>query len=88
MKEAEDSARKAVGKEPNDIGPLVTLASVLDREKKYKDSEATLRKALEIDPDNATVLNNLGYFLADRNERLVDAEALIRRAVNIEQTSW
>src|SRR5262249_39606733 len=69
VKEAEESARKAVALEPNDVGPLVTLASVQDREKKYKESEATLRKALEIDPDNATVLNNLGYFLADRNER-------------------
>jgi Tfp pilus assembly protein PilF len=33
------------------------------------------------------VLNNLGYFLADRNERLGEAEALIRRAVNIEPTN-
>jgi Tfp pilus assembly protein PilF len=32
-------------------------------------------------------LNNLGYFLADRNERLPEAEALIRRAVNIEPTN-
>jgi Flp pilus assembly protein TadD len=33
------------------------------------------------------VLNNLGYFLADRNDRLAEAEALIRRAVNIEPTN-
>jgi tetratricopeptide (TPR) repeat protein len=87
LKEAEETVRKAINLEPNDIGPLVTLSSIQDRQKKFKESEATLRKALEIDPDNATVLNNLGYFLADRNERLSEAEALIRRAVNIEPTN-
>jgi tetratricopeptide (TPR) repeat protein len=87
LKEAEDSARKAMELDPKDIGPLITLSSIQERQKKYKDSEATLRRALEVDPDNATVLNNLGYFLADRNERLPEAEALIRRAVNIEPTN-
>jgi len=87
VKEAEETARKAIAIDPNDLAPLVTLASVQDRMRKYKDSETTLRHALEIDPDNATVLNNLGYFLADRNERLPEAEALIRRAVNIEPTN-
>jgi Tfp pilus assembly protein PilF len=33
------------------------------------------------------VLNNLGYFLADRGERVQEAESLIRRAVNIEPTN-
>lgn len=87
LKEAEDTARKAIELDPKDLGPLVTLSSVQERQKKLKESEATLRKALEIDPDNATVLNNLGYFLADRNERLPEAESLIRRAVNIEPTN-
>jgi tetratricopeptide (TPR) repeat protein len=87
LKEAEDSARKAIELDPKDIGPLITLSSVQERQKKFKDSEATLRRALEIDPDNPTILNNLGYFLADRNDRLSEAEALIRRAVNIEPTN-
>ncbi|HEU4387543.1 MAG TPA: tetratricopeptide repeat protein, partial [Blastocatellia bacterium] len=87
LKEAEESARKAASLDPGDISPLVTLSTVQERQKKYKDSEGTLRKALEIDPDNATVLNNLGYFLADRNERLSEAEDLIRRAVNIQPTN-
>ena len=87
LKEAEDSARKAMELEPKDVGPLITLSSIQERQRKFKESEATLRHALDIDPDNATVLNNLGYFLADRNERLAEAEALIRRAVNIEPTN-
>ncbi|HWC76519.1 MAG TPA: tetratricopeptide repeat protein [Blastocatellia bacterium] len=87
LKQAEESARKAIGIDPSDIQPLITLSSIQDRQKKYKDSEATLRRALEIDPENATVLNNLGYFLTERNERLAEAEELIRRAVNIEPTN-
>lgn len=87
LRAAEESARRAVALDVDDIVPLVTLSTIQERQKKYKDSEATLRKALEIDPDNPTLLNNLGYFLADRNERLPESEELIRRAVNIEPTN-
>ncbi|MEW6735232.1 MAG: tetratricopeptide repeat protein, partial [Acidobacteriota bacterium] len=52
--------------------------------KNYKDSEETLRRVLLLDPDNATALNNLGYFLTERNERLEEALDLIQRAVNID----
>jgi tetratricopeptide (TPR) repeat protein len=87
LKEAEDSARKAVSLEPRDIDALVTLSIVQERQKKFKDSEATLRKALDVDPDNATLLNNLGYYLTERGDRLQEAEDLVRRAVNIAPTN-
>ena len=87
MKQAEDSARKAVSLEPNDIAPLITLSLIQERQDKFKEAEATLRKALEIDPANPTVLNNLGYYLAERGERLPEAADLIQRAVNIEPTN-
>ncbi|RPI15374.1 MAG: tetratricopeptide repeat protein, partial [Acidobacteriales bacterium] len=41
-----------------------------ERQKNYDAAEAEFRKALAIDPDNAAVLNYLGYMLADRNVRL------------------
>jgi Tfp pilus assembly protein PilF len=87
LKQAEDSVRKAVNLDANNVAPLITLSIVQERQKKFKDSEQTLRRALEIDPDNATVLNNLGYFLADRGERMQEAADLITRAVNIEPTN-
>lgn len=87
MKQAEESARKAVTLEPNDVAPLITLSLIQERQDKFKDAEATLRKALEIDPANPTVLNNLGYYLAERGERLAEAADLIQRAVNIEPTN-
>jgi tetratricopeptide (TPR) repeat protein len=87
LKQAEESTRKAISLEPNDIGPLITLSLIQERQDKFKDAEASLRKALEIDPENATVLNNLGYYLAERGERLPEAISLIQRAVNIEPTN-
>ncbi|MBI3650117.1 MAG: tetratricopeptide repeat protein [Acidobacteria bacterium] len=87
LKQAEETTRKAINLEPNDIGPLITLSLIQERQDKFKDAEASLRKALEIDPENATVLNNLGYYLAERGERLPEAISLIQRAVNIEPTN-
>ncbi len=36
---------------------------------------------LKDDPKNSTVMNNLGYFLAERNERLDEAIELIQKAL-------
>lgn len=84
---AERSIRKALDKDPSDTNLLITLSSIQDKSGRHSDSEATLRRVLELDPDNSTALNNLGYFLTERNERLDEALALIQRAVNIEPTN-
>ncbi len=84
---AEKSIRKALQAEPNDTGLLITLSSIQDRAGQYGESEKTLRQVLELDPDNSTALNNLGYFLTERNERLEEALGLIQRAVNIDPTN-
>lgn len=46
--------------------------------------EADLRRILQNEPDNAMVLNALGYTLADRNEKLEEALQLIERAATLE----
>jgi tetratricopeptide (TPR) repeat protein len=84
---AERSIRKALAADANDTGLLITLSSIQHQAKQYAESEKTLRRVLELDPENATALNNLGYFLAERNERLEEALALIQRAVNIDPTN-
>ncbi len=58
--------------------------TLYDREKKYEEAEAEFRKALAIDPQNATVLNYLGYMFADRGVRLPEAITLIRKAVDLD----
>lgn len=46
--------------------------------------ERDLRRILQDEPDNAMVLNALGYTLADRNEKLNEALQLIERAAALE----
>lgn len=87
FEDAERLARQAVRYDEKNIAYLVTLSSILERRKQYAESEQLLRNALALDPDNPTALNNLGYFLAERNERLDEALTLVQRAVNIEPTN-
>ena len=63
---------------------LITLSSAQERAGDTKGSEESLRRILSKDPKNATALNNLGYFLIERNERLNEALELIQRAVRAE----
>lgn len=59
-------------------------AANLERQKKYPEAEAAFRKILGETPDNAAVLNYLGYMLADHNMKLEDALAMIKKAVDQE----
>jgi tetratricopeptide (TPR) repeat protein len=85
--EAEATVRKALQLSPGDDNLLIHLSSIQDKAGQYRDSEKTLRELLRRDPENATALNNLGYFLVVRGERLEEAVSLIERAVNIEPTN-
>jgi len=60
------------------------LGSFLERLGRYQEAEASLRRAIELDPEHANALNYLGYSLADRGVRLDEALELIRRALGIE----
>ncbi|HKS30714.1 MAG TPA: tetratricopeptide repeat protein [Pyrinomonadaceae bacterium] len=91
-REAIDAARKALEMAPPAQQQLVsaallTLASAQERAGDPKGSEASIRRVLEKEPDNATALNNLGYFLVERNERLPEALEMIQRAVRAEPTN-
>lgn len=49
----------------------------------YKNSDLSYEKALALDPDNATVLNNYAYYLSLRGERLEDAEKYSKRSLEL-----
>jgi tetratricopeptide (TPR) repeat protein len=90
--EAIEAARKAVGLAAADdaqqaTNALLMLSSAQERAGDTKGSEETLRRILAQDPQNATALNNLGYFLTERNERLAEALEMIQRAVRAEPTN-
>ena len=58
-----------------------------ERMKSYDAAEVEFRKALALDPESASVLNYLGYMLADRNVRLEEALKLINQALELEPDS-
>jgi len=58
--------------------------TLYDRQKRYDDSEAQFRKALEIDPQSPATLNYLGYQLADRGVRLNEALTMLLKAVELD----
>jgi len=90
--EAVESARKLLeitppGQPQLMAQSLIMLSSAQERAGDPKGAEESLRKVLASDPNNATVLNNLGYFLTERNERLPEALDMIKRAVRAEPSN-
>ena len=91
-REAAEAMRKALDVVPADREDLRTqalliLSSAQERAGDTKASEESLRQVLAKDPENPIALNNLGYFLTERNERLDEAAGLIQRAVKVEPTN-
>src|SRR5205085_1425688 len=90
--DAVEAARKALALAPAERpdmadAALITLSSAQERAGDPRGSEESLRRILARDPNNATALNNLGYFLVERNERLAEALELIQRAVRANPTN-
>jgi tetratricopeptide (TPR) repeat protein len=61
--------------------------AMYERMKNYPSAEAEFRKVLDMNPDNDSALNYLGYMLADRNVRLEEARDLVSKAVAREPNS-
>jgi len=91
-KEAVEAARKALALVPPGNSQLLTqslimLSSAQERAGDTKGAEESLRRILSKSPNDATALNNLGYFLTERGERLPEALDMIKRAVKSEPTN-
>lgn len=76
----------ARGVERRQIAQL-TLASAQQMGGDHTGAEATLRAILKESPGNPIALNNLGYFLLERNERLDEALNMIQEAVKVDPTN-
>jgi tetratricopeptide (TPR) repeat protein len=76
--------REWVRAEPHDPEAHFQLGAFLERAREFDRAEPVLREALRLAPDDAEILNHLGYSLADRGIKLEEAHALIRRAVGID----
>lgn len=68
---------------PQNVSALSLMAVILDSQRKYSEAEEFYRRALQIAPGSAVVLNNLGnHYLATGNSK--KAEESFRRAVAID----
>lgn len=89
-KEAAAAANQAYGlargSERKQIARL-TLATAQQMSGDFKAAEATLRELLKETPGNPIALNNLGYFLLDRDDKVEEAFGLIQQAVKIDPTN-
>jgi Flp pilus assembly protein TadD len=63
---------------------LLTEATAQNAAGDFKSAEISLREILKQTPNHAMALNNLGYFMIERNERLPEAIELIKQAVERE----
>ncbi len=87
MGKALDAAEKLSSPGDDKANVYFMRGAMYERLKNYDAAEAEFRKALALDPENAGVLNYLGYMLADRGVRLEEALKMISRAVEIDPDS-
>jgi len=81
MAVALDAAEKLSKTKEEQEAVLFMRAAMYEKLKKFDQAEAEFRKILADNPKNASVLNYLGYMLADRNVRLQEAKELITKAL-------
>ena len=78
-----DLLTAALDRTPNNPDLLYDHAMMAERIDRVEVMESSLRKLIELRPDNAHAYNALGYSLADRNLRLPEARTLIERALKL-----
>ncbi len=82
MGKALDQAEKLAASKEDKENIYFMRGAMYERMKKYDEAEAEFRKVLQINPDNSSAMNYLGYMFADRNVRLQEAESLIKKALD------
>lgn len=69
--------------EPENWAMYYTRGMALERAQNWKRAEKDFKKALQINPEEAQVLNYLGYSWIDRGENIVEARRMIEQAVEM-----
>jgi tetratricopeptide (TPR) repeat protein len=73
--------RDALAKAPRDVSLLFSLGVIYEKVGRIPECLATMRRIIEIEPNNYSALNFIGYTLADQNQDMQEAERLIRKAL-------
>jgi len=90
FKEAEQAAltAEAIPGVPRDNEMVwFMLGAIYERQKFFDRAEVEFKKALEVNPRDAAVLNYYGYMLGDQGIRLDEAQSLVQRALKEEPNS-
>ncbi|KPK72012.1 hypothetical protein AMJ87_05915 [candidate division WOR_3 bacterium SM23_60] len=75
---------KSLKSDPKNLATLEALAHLCDRVDKKGEAVRTFERIIEVDSVNATALNYVGYWFAERSEKLDYALELIDRALEQE----
>ena len=76
-------AQQLVDVDPDNDRYHFTLGALYDEADDDTAAMDQMRRAIELNPENAAALNYLGYTYAEQGVRLDEAEALVRRALAI-----
>jgi tetratricopeptide (TPR) repeat protein len=79
-----DAAEKLSETKPDQETVRFMRGAMYERLKNWDGAETEFRKVLELNPDNASALNYLGYMFADRGVRLEEAQKLVSRALELD----
>ena len=74
----------AQSKFPTDTTFTFQLGAVLDKQKRYAESETVFRQLVAREPQNAAALNYLGYMMAVRGDRLDESIEFVQRALKLD----
>jgi len=77
-------AERLVEKNPNDDRYRFMLGALYDENGNHAGALDQMRKAIELNPENAAALNYLGYSLAEAGRQLEEAERLVKRALAVD----
>ena len=86
-KDAVEALNKAesLSTKPEDRAYVIFLrGAVEERQKHIEPAERYFRQSLELDPNNAMVLNYLGYMMADKGTKLTEALQMIKKALDLD----
>jgi len=79
-----ETTKRIVEIEPTVSRHQFALGVLYEEQGVREDALVSMRKAIELDPNNANALNFLGYSLVEAGSSLKEAEELIKRALKIE----
>jgi tetratricopeptide (TPR) repeat protein len=85
--EALAEINKSIEIDSSRLSPYLTKGYLHHELQEWFEGAVAYEKALLIDPENATVLNNYAYMLSEQNHRIEDALVMANKAVELEPES-